>query len=249
MVKLRQFQERLHSPIFSGWRVRRLLVLFLLGLLLSAGLPPVNPVFSSLSAPQLVEQGREFYAKGQFNQAAAAWREAVLAYESQGDGLHQAMTLTYLCLAYQRMEQWSEAEDAIATSLSLLDTQQNIGDPSDRSLIYAQVLNARGHLELALGQPEAALETWQLAAKTYGQAGDRTGVTGSLINQAQALEALGLYRRTCKTLLQALKLDSDCDLSERERFETVLQTFEEQQDVQLKILGLRSLGNILRLAI
>lgn len=202
---------------------------------------------SSLSAPQLVEQGRAFYTKGDFNEAVTVWQQAVQAYKNQGDVLHQAMALSYLSLAYQRLEQWPDAQTAIQTSLSLLDTTQNRENSQERTQIYAQVLNTHGRLELALGQAETALKTWQLATKFYEQVGDKTGVTGSLINQAQAMEVLGLYRRTCQTLLNALKLDNTCDLSDNGRLETVLQSFEQQPDAQLKVLGFRSLGNILRL--
>ncbi|NER51190.1 MAG: CHAT domain-containing protein [Symploca sp. SIO1A3] len=228
------------------------LVLFLLGLFLTTGipaalpeLPTLNLVAQTLSASQLVEQGRKFYSQRNFNQAAVAWQQAAQAYEKQGDRLHQAMALSYLCLAYQRLEEWSDAQAAIQTSLNLLN--RDMGNSPDYTQIYAQVLNTRGRLELTLGQAEAALKTWQLATKTYDEAGDETGVTGSLINQAQAMEVLGLYRRTCKTLLNALQLDNNCDLSEQQRFETVLQAFEKQPDTQIKIIGLRSLGNILRL--
>ncbi|NEQ15794.1 MAG: hypothetical protein F6K44_19050, partial [Moorea sp. SIO3E2] len=230
------------------------LLFFLLNLVLPIGILPVlsypstvKPIPQDWSASDLVEQGRAFYTKGQFNQAATTWEQAAQAYESQGDILHQAMALSYLSLAYQKLQQWFDAEDAIAFSLSLLETGADLSNTPDYQQIQAQALNTLGSLELALGQPDTALEAWQLATEIYQQLKDDIGITGTLINQAQAMEALGLYRRTCKTLLQALKLDNNCDLSNQERFETVLQTFQQTPDPQIKILGLRSLGNTLRL--
>ncbi|NEO60768.1 MAG: hypothetical protein F6J98_10125, partial [Moorea sp. SIO4G2] len=230
------------------------LIFFLLNLVLPIGILPVlsypttvKPIPQDWSASDLVEQGRAFYTKGQFNQAASTWEQAAQAYESQGDRLHQAMVLSYLSLAYQKLQQWFDAEDAIAFSLKLLETGSDLRDSPDYQQIQAQALNTLGSLELALGQPDTALEAWQLATEIYQQLKDDIGITGTLINQAQAMEALGLHRRTCKTLLQALNLDNNCDLSNQERFETVLQTFQQTPDPQIKILGLRSLGNTLRL--
>jgi hypothetical protein len=37
-----------------------------------------------------------------------------------------------------------------------------------------------------------AVETWKRATATYEKAGNKMGVIGSLINQAEALQALGL---------------------------------------------------------
>ncbi|WP_424097176.1 CHAT domain-containing protein [Moorena producens] len=230
------------------------LIFFLLNLVLPISILPVlsypttvKPIPQDWSASELVEQGRAFYTKGQFNQAASTWEQAAQAYESQGDRLHQAMVLSYLSLAYQKLQQWFDAEDAIAFSLKLLETGADLRDTPDYQHIQAQALNTLGSLELALGQPDTALEAWQLATEIYQQLKDDIGITGTLINQAQAMEALGLHRRTCKTLLQALNLDNNCDLSNQERFETVLQTFQQTPDPQIKILGLRSLGNTLRL--
>lgn len=230
------------------------LILFLINLVLPIGILPVlsypttvKPIPQDWSASELVEQGRALYTKGQFNQAASTWEQAAQAYESQGDSLHQAMALSYLSLAYQKLQQWFDAEDAIAFSLNLLETGSDLRDSPDYQQIQAQALNTLGSLELALGQPDTALEAWQFATEIYQQLKDDIGITGTLINQAQAMEALGLHRRTCKTLLQALKLDNNCDLSNQERFETVLETFQQTPDSQIKILGLRSLGNSLRL--
>lgn len=88
----------------------------------------------------------------------------------------------------------------------------------------AKTLNAQGSLELANGQPEAALHTWQEAEKAYAQAKDEMGVLGSKINQAQALQSLGMFRRSLDIL------------------EQVQQTLKTQPNSLLKATGLRSLG-------
>jgi len=189
----------------------------------------VNPIVQSLpNAPQLVQQGRELYAAGQFSQAVKAWQQANSAFTTQRDVLNQAMVLSNLSLAFEQLGQLPQATAAIADSLKLLQTRQHGGGSKERLKILAQALNTQGSLQLALGKSEQALTTWQRAAATYTQAGDETGITRSFINQAQALQALGLYRRALATLTFVNK------------------TLQKQPDSLIKAAGLRSLGNALR---
>ncbi len=192
------------------------------------------PVVSSIvqvptNAPQLVQQGRELYEAGQFPQAITVWQQAASAFKAQKDVLNQVMVLSNLSLADQQLGQWSQATATITDSLKLLQISPKVGDSKERAQILAQVLNTQGSLQLALGQTEPALTTWQRAAAAYAQAGDRVGVSRSLINQAQALQALGLYVRASETLNQ------------------VNQTLKTQPDSPIKAAGLRRLGNALRL--
>ncbi|MBW4636718.1 MAG: CHAT domain-containing protein [Gloeocapsa sp. UFS-A4-WI-NPMV-4B04] len=186
-----------------------------------------SSVQGSLEATQLVQQGRKLYAAEQFYEAVTVWQQAAQDYQAQKNVLNQAMVLSNLSLAYQQLGQWEQASKAIAQSLNLLNTQDR-GNPA-RTQILAQALNTQGTLQLALGQAQQALITWQKAATTYAAAGDQTGVTRSQINQAQALQALGLYRRALATL------------------NSVNQILQKQPDSLLKVAGLRSLGNTLRL--
>ena len=201
----------------------------------------------NLPADELIDQGKAFYADGQFTQAAASWRQAAAAYANQGDGLGQAMALTYLSLARQQLSHWTEAESAIDASLDLLTQYPEGGGAGLRSQLYAQALNARGRLSFALGRLETAFRTWEQATNAYRLLDDQTGVAGSLINQAQALETLGLYRRSCHTILTALGVDARCDRLDSDTLTNVLQTIQAHPDPKIQILGLRSLGVMLRL--
>ncbi|MEC4894757.1 MAG: CHAT domain-containing protein [Oscillatoria sp. PMC 1051.18] len=175
------------------------------------------------SAPaQLLQAGKQSYQSGQFAQAINFWQQAEAIYRQQGEIFNQAQALNYLSLAYQELGQWQEAEKAIETSLKLLKNQG--GNDERKIAILAQALNAKGSLELAKGQSQAALETWQKAEAAYSRAGNETGKLGSKINQAQALKALGQYRRV-RSLLEKLV--------------TQLQA---QPDSLLKAQGLQSLG-------
>ena len=179
-------------------------------------------------ALELDKQGRDFYDTGQFNEAVRVWQQAATTFETQGDKLRQAMTLSNLSLAYQQMGEWSLATKAVEDSLNLLQAGQNLANSKDHLKVLAQALEVQGRLQFARGQAQAAQSTWQKATDTYTQVDDEVGVIRSRINQTQALRALGLYRRALSTL------------------EEVEQTLQKQPDSPLKVAGLRNLGNVFR---
>jgi tetratricopeptide (TPR) repeat protein len=192
-----------------------------------AAVPDSSAVqFSTGNASQLVQEGLQRYQSGQFAAAVTVWKQAADTFAAQGDRVNQAMVLSNLALAYHQLGQWSEANGAIATSLQLLPTKNTA---TDHLRILAQALNTQGKLQLAQGQAEQALTTWQKAAETYQQVGDKTGVARSLINQAQALRVLGFYQRVKTTLEQASQILQD------------------QPDSAIKAAGLLSFGDALRL--
>lgn len=211
--------------IFALWALCGLSICVVNVNVASSVVPAINYIAQASDPDQQEQQAREFYAAGQFSQAATLWQQAAQNYQAQGDILNQAMALSNLSLADQQLGQWTKAKAAIAASLQLIQTQNN----SDLSSlkILAQALDTQANLQLTLGQPQLALTTWQKAAATYQQAGDDVGVTRTLINQAQALKALGFYRRALTTLT------------------SVNQNLQKQPD-EIKVAGLRSLGNVLR---
>ncbi|HIK26609.1 MAG TPA: CHAT domain-containing protein [Oscillatoriaceae cyanobacterium M7585_C2015_266] len=173
---------------------------------------------------QLLQQGKQLYEAGSFFEAAALWEKAAKEYETQGDFINLALSLNYLASAYQELGEWERSRIAIEKSIKLLEKQKN---DSKGLGILAQSLNNMGSLQLAIGHTEAALETWRKAEITYAQALNEIGKLGSQINQAQALQALGQYRRA-KNLLESL-----------------VEKIKTQPDTPLKAMGLRSLGEVL----
>ena len=177
---------------------------------------------SQVDSSTLLEQGRIIYQTGRFAEAANLWEKAAQYYEEKSDSINQSLSLSYLSLAYQELGQWQNAKTAITQSLSLISNNQQ---PTIKNkLILAQILNTQASLQLATGQVEAALNTWKEAEKNYADAGDETGILGSQINQAQALQTLGLYRRAQITL------------------EEVNKKLLTSPDSWLKVTGLHSLG-------
>jgi CHAT domain-containing protein len=229
--------------MYKGRSLVLLVLLFLLSTtipLLVAQVSVSTPIVQTQqNTLQLVELGRKLYQARQFEEAVTVWQQAVDAFTAREDRLNQAMALSNLSLTYQQLGQWNQAQNAIAESRSLLQTQSST---PVQQRILAATLDIEGQLQLALGQPANALNTWQQATNIYEKIGDRNTVIQSQINQAQAMQELGFYPRACRTLLSALGLESqDCQISEAE-----LQLLPEHPSISLQILGLRSLGNVLR---
>ncbi|MDY7012761.1 MAG: tetratricopeptide repeat protein, partial [Cyanobacteriota bacterium] len=185
-----------------------------------------NAKFPSLAQSTPLQAGKQFYEAGQYAEAVNLWQQAERIYRDRAEPLNRAQALNYLSLAYQKLGQWSRARDAIATSLNVLETAAR--DNPRGTAILAQALNAQGNLQLATGQTEAALLTWKQAQSAYERARDPAGQLGSQISQAQALQALGQYRRA-QTLLKKL-----------------VEQLHAQPDSPLKADGLRSLGTALQ---
>ena len=169
-----------------------------------------------------LEQGRRFYILGRYREAAQAWRNAVSEYEARGDRPNQALGLSYLSLTHQALNQWDSAQTTLDRSLDVLETAD--ANP----IVWGQVLNTQATLQLQLGQAQIALENWQRAQQFYEEAGDELGAIGSQINQGQALQYLGFYRRSQEQLVAL-----------NERLMTV-------PDSGLKISAFRNLGTALK---
>ncbi|MGF1478683.1 MAG: CHAT domain-containing protein [Cyanophyceae cyanobacterium] len=226
---------------------RRLIFVAIVGLLLSLSLHALIPVraeqpINRQAGAALVQRAQQYYARGEFSASAEALQQAASAYAAVGEPLKQAQILSLLSLAQQQQGQWQQAQDALDESLALLERQT----PSVAVPVRAQVLNNQGRLQIAIGQAEAALASWQEAEAFYRQAGDRLGMTGSQINQAQALETLGFYRRSCDRVLQAIDRQQKCEELTPQTLTEVL-TALQQQPRSLQANSLRSLGNVLRL--
>jgi CHAT domain-containing protein len=208
-----------------------LAVLFVTAVLPAIAREPISPGEVAAgpvsAAPQLLQQGKQLYEAGRFLEAAKLWQQVAKEYEAKGEFLNLAQALNYLSLAYQDLGEWERGRAAIEKSLNLLSNQSQ--REGKGAAILAQALNAKGRLQLATGQTEAALESWTAAEVAYAGAGNETGRLGSQINQAQALQSLGHYRRS-KALLEKL-----------------VEQLLPQPDTLLKADGLRSLGVALQL--
>jgi CHAT domain-containing protein len=165
-------------------------------------------------------QGQRHYEAGELTAALESWQQVATQAPQP---LLKALAWSYVSLAAQDLGDWTKAEEAIARSLSLL---ADAPSQADKEPIQAQVLNVQGRLNLKKGQPEVAWEIWQQAEAAYAKQADVLGQVGAQINQAQALQTMGLYRR------------ANVELTDITAF------LKEQPDSDVKAIALMSLGNV-----
>lgn len=212
---------------------------------LSLSIPLLTAQVSvSTPAPQVQissgESAKGLYQSGRFAEAEVLWQRDVDRYGANGDRLNQSMALSNLSLTQQQLGKWDGAKAAIAQSLALLNAQS---PNADQQRVLAATLDIQGELQQSTGQPEEALKTWKTSAELYLKGGNGNGAIASQINQAQALQDLGLYPKACETVLNALSLaHKGCEISESSL--KALQT--STLPPPSLMLGLRSLGNIFR---
>lgn len=152
---------------------------------------------------ELIETGKNLFTEQQFAAAAEVWQAAADQYDAgEKSQFQKAVALNYVALAYQELEQWIQANQSIAESLQILSSLEPIAPP--RTPILAQALNTAGSIQLKLGQPEAALESWEKATIAYAEIGDHIGRLGSQMNQAIALQIVGRYQRSQTLLTQVV---------------------------------------------
>ena len=190
---------------------------------------------SQTSDQNLLQQGKQLYDRGQFAAAVKILQQAQQKYTQNQQVENLIHSNNYLAAVYQELGNWQQAQKAITENLDLIaQSQQPISRRNitiDHSaLLQAQTLNTQGSLQLKQGNGEAAFKTWQQAETIYRSLEDTTGIILSQINQAQALQTLGFYRRSRRTLTQ------------------VQQQLDSLPDSPLKIAALSSLGATLEVS-
>ncbi|MCC0177605.1 CHAT domain-containing protein [Waterburya agarophytonicola K14] len=181
---------------------------------------------SSQNKLSISDRGRLAYQEGRYTEAKKIWQNAYKIEQLAQNIQSQAQILNYLALVEHQLGNNTTAEEYLTHSLELIpDPLQDLDWQ-----IKAQALNTQGKLALEKGKAKSALTSWQEADLAYQQGGDKIGKLGVQINQTQAWQSLGLYRRAQKALENiAIALDRESDLT-------------------LKITGLRSLGIALQIA-
>jgi CHAT domain-containing protein len=117
------------------------------------------------------------------------------------------------------------------------------------------------------GRLDQAIETWQKAADAYDRNGNGEGFRESLLNKASAQQALGLYPRSCQTLMQAFGvkdlncknlreksssleekyLASDTDTEQLQpELMSMIEPIAQQPDSVNKVVGLLRIGDFFR---
>ncbi len=203
-----------------------------------------NRIFSQTNPSQLVKQAQALYAEQKYESALPLWDAAAKGFAKMGDKGNQAIALGNLSLTNQKLGQWDAANTAIKSSLKLLESESN-----DNSLVLAQSLDIQGKLERETGKSAAAIETWQQAANIYQELNNSTALAQNNLNQAQALQDLGLYPRACKRILSTLSFDNISTCSQLNQLTTEELT-DKLKPITSKpslttVSTLRNLGNLL----
>ncbi|WP_254564229.1 hypothetical protein [Oscillatoria sp. HE19RPO] len=146
-----------------------------------------------------LEEGSRFYENLQFAEAETAWWASVGLLS----GEEKALGFSYLALAQLRQSKLDEAEISIQESLRLLNQVTIPGTSERNQIIHARILTTEAQVNLARNQPELAahaLEQFAEATTIYEKLNQQEWVIASQINQAQAMQQLGMYREALKTL-------------------------------------------------
>ena len=219
-------------------KIYRYLLLALLTFVFATTIEPVvaqmqtslNPFVASrvnvnaadkLKQPDMLLEGKRLYEQGKLTQAAQIWEKALSIFEKKEELRNQALSYNYLSVVYQDLGNWQAAKESVNKALELIKTV-------DGGLLYAQILNTNGSLQLKTGNHQTALDSWKQSEQIYRKLDDVTGIILSQINQAQALQNLGFYRRA------------------RTKLEQVASDLNNLPDSLLKARGLLSLGNTLQ---
>ncbi len=176
------------------------------------------------------QAGRQLYESGLYADAIDRWESAIAELEGLSTDaavVEQVAVLSNLSLAHQQLGDWQAADARIQAALELFNRlEANASD--DVLLVKAQTLDILGRLQLVRGNAEAALTTWEQAGNLYIVQTETSRLVQNRLNQARALQALGLYLRA------------------RHLLGEVNQTLDDQPDLPIKIQALQSLGNLLR---
>ncbi len=208
-------------------RIVKLIAVFLLGyslaVFISSHLFPSKLVAQSPQVIQLLQQGIELYEAEQYDEAVKVWNTTLTKEPEQ---LSQALILNNLALAYQNLGRWQEAETAISISLEILN-DLDLTTPTHTEIL-AKAFNTQGYLQWLKGNFDEAISNWEVAAGNYLKIGDSKNAIKCKLNQTKALQAAGLSSKA-KAILKQIE-----------------QGLAQTSNIQLKVTGLRHLGNVLR---
>jgi len=164
--------------------------------------PAADPALARL------QLGLDAYTDARYREALTQWE--AIARDPDADCPTRARALRFQSLAHQHLGRWDRAEQTLTESARLAANCTSEGDP-----LHAQILNTRGRLAWARGDSNTAAQTWERAAAAYLDLGNVAGMQRSKLNQARALQSLGLSREAERVLADvsaSLEAQPDPDL-------------------------------------
>ncbi|NEQ83267.1 MAG: CHAT domain-containing protein [Moorea sp. SIO2I5] len=151
---------------------------------------------------QLSELAGELYRANKHSEAERAWKKAALSFEIQDYELKQAMLLSNISIAYQQLERFNQAKNAVSESLEILANSDNINSLY-HSVILAQALNAQGRLLAAQGDTQGASSAYAEAFDSLQSLGsDLTSIDSAIqVSFGEIVESV--YQGFIGSLLEA----------------------------------------------
>lgn len=147
----------------------------------------------------LEHKAEQLYQQNKYQEAIKLLKIAIDRYRESQDIVGSAIAHRNLALIYHKLGQWQAAKDNLTAAENSLVMLEN---ETFKNHLLAQILEVRGQIELSLGQSQSALDTWKKAVSLYEKQNNITGYTQAKIYQASALQTLGLYSQTIKTLIE-----------------------------------------------
>ncbi|MEH1945209.1 MAG: CHAT domain-containing protein [Nostoc sp.] len=221
MLRVKNFSEKQRQRFWYGLLACLTTLLCIFGSpVMARDVVSLGLTTSVVASSSQEKVAQNLYMSGRFAEAVKLLQQA---YQTSGNQVEKAVILSNLALNLHQLGRIDEASGAIEEAIAILHT-------ANSPPVWAQVWDIKGNLELAQGKAQAALSSWETAASLYQQLKDSNKAILAQINQAQALQALGLYRREI-SLLQSLTTD-----------------LQKQPDSLAKAASFRNLGEALALA-
>ncbi|MGK7893781.1 MAG: CHAT domain-containing protein [Xenococcus sp. (in: cyanobacteria)] len=199
------------------------------------------PVQSQTTTNSLLQQAQEYYQAGQFTSSLQLLEQVSEKFATENQTLQQAQLQSLISLAYQKLENWQQAQEALDYGVNILENQP---DNRQKQQVLAQLWNSQGHFYFNQEQNESALEAWETAQELYSSLGDRLGQKGTMVSISQALLHLGFYKRSCDTIWDAWGYPSKfCEALNPEDIPALLAVAEIEQPRLWQVKALHSMAN------
>lgn len=210
-------KKSLLLSVIVKWRGLILIILFLVSMLFTPVMAQISNL-NSLSISQqngieLVRKAEENYKNFNFQLAIEDLQKAVTIFGEQGDNLNKAMVMSNLALIYQQLGEGKQAKKEIEQSLDILE---KLDETKEKQRILAQAFDIEGKIARNLGHLESALKSWEKAIDIYQSLGDKNKIFQNQINQADVLQDLGFYSRSCNLLIDSLNLRDENNKNEND---------------------------------
>ncbi|MEM1366980.1 MAG: CHAT domain-containing protein [Cyanobacteria bacterium P01_H01_bin.15] len=157
----------------------------------------------------LMQMGYEQYQDSRYLAAANTWLQAAKEYQNLGDSLNFAIATQNQAAALVQAGRWQSAATLLESSAQELRGLAQLTTLAELEII-AQYYSLYGATQLALGEPDAALKSFQDAEQLFRLSQNDDEIIASQINQAQTLIALGFHDQAV-ALLEPLALAGEAE--------------------------------------